>query len=251
MKLRIFFTPIIFKITKEISVRVLGGSIWRKMPRDYKPFRLAGVAATTIIALMSLSSLPVHAYPDFPDTHDPWDYATVKKDLVMLHGNSSWSSSLITFSWDPYRRNLGGISLGRPSLTRNADGKRHIFVIGRDYSVWANWERVGGDLETFSNNSWASLGGHCTSIVRAITNTDGKMELFCRGGDGAVWTKWQTSPNGGWSGWASLGGQTTSYPRPQGRPNGGAIVHVWGTDGAQWVTTRASSNAQWANWRRY
>jgi hypothetical protein len=32
------------------------------------------------------------------------------------------------------------------------------------------------------------------------------LEIFARGGDGAVWHNWQTAPNNGWSGWYSLGG---------------------------------------------
>ena len=37
-------------------------------------------------------------------------------------------------------------------------------------------------------------------------NQDGRLEVFARGGDGAVWHNWQTAPNNGWSGWDSLGG---------------------------------------------
>ncbi|WP_079079115.1 hypothetical protein [Streptomyces sp. DSM 15324] len=34
----------------------------------------------------------------------------------------------------------------------------------------------------------------------------GRLEIFARGSDGAVWHKWQTAPSNGWSGWESLGG---------------------------------------------
>jgi hypothetical protein len=37
-------------------------------------------------------------------------------------------------------------------------------------------------------------------------NADGRIEVFARGGNGALWHIWQTAPNNGWSGWASLGG---------------------------------------------
>jgi hypothetical protein len=37
-------------------------------------------------------------------------------------------------------------------------------------------------------------------------NADGRMEIFARGSDGALWHNWQTGPSNGWSGWASMGG---------------------------------------------
>jgi len=32
-------------------------------------------------------------------------------------------------------------------------------------------------------------------------NQDGRLELFARGADKALWHIWQVAPNGGWSGW--------------------------------------------------
>jgi hypothetical protein len=37
-------------------------------------------------------------------------------------------------------------------------------------------------------------------------NEDGRLEVFARGTDNALWHIWQTAPNNGWSSWASLGG---------------------------------------------
>ena len=54
-------------------------------------------------------------------------------------------------------------------------------------------------------------------------NADGRLEVFARGTDKALWHIWQTAPNNGWSGWASLGGWIDRLaPRPQRRrPAGG------------------------------
>ena len=44
-------------------------------------------------------------------------------------------------------------------------------------------------------------------------NSDGRLEVFVRGTDDALWHIWQTVPHGGpWSAWASLGGNITSDP---------------------------------------
>jgi len=48
--------------------------------------------------------------------------------------------------------------------------------------------------------------GGWVDILTVNQDADGRLELFVRGADGAVWHKWQTAPNNGWSGWASMGG---------------------------------------------
>ena len=62
--------------------------------------------------------------------------------------------------------------------------------------------------QTAPNNGWSgwySLGGWI-DLLKVASNDDGRMEIFARGGDGAVWHIWQTAPSNGWSGWYSLGG---------------------------------------------
>lgn len=52
-----------------------------------------------------------------------------------------------------------------------------------------------------------------TNIKFAVgRNTDGRLEVFARGADNALWNVWQTSPNGAWAHWSSLGGVLTSNP---------------------------------------
>ncbi|MFK4581697.1 hypothetical protein [Bradyrhizobium ottawaense] len=44
-------------------------------------------------------------------------------------------------------------------------------------------------------------------------NSDGRLEVFARGTDKALWHIWQDKPHAGpWSGWASLGGVLLSDP---------------------------------------
>jgi hypothetical protein len=46
-----------------------------------------------------------------------------------------------------------------------------------------------------------------------IDNSDGRLEVFARGTDDALWHIWQTAPHAGpWSGWASLGGILKDEP---------------------------------------
>ncbi|MGZ4548528.1 MAG: S8 family serine peptidase [Blastococcus sp.] len=44
------------------------------------------------------------------------------------------------------------------------------------------------------------------AVRQASVGTTGRLEVFARGADKALWHKWQTANNNGWSNWASEGG---------------------------------------------
>ena len=51
------------------------------------------------------------------------------------------------------------------------------------------------------------MGGALGGNPAAGNNGDGRIEVFVRGTDHAVWHIWQMAPSSGpWSGWDSLGG---------------------------------------------
>ena len=54
------------------------------------------------------------------------------------------------------------------------------------------------------SSGWYPLGGNLSHNISAITNQNGRLEVFARGGDNALYHIWQTSPGGGWSNWDSL-----------------------------------------------
>ena len=62
-------------------------------------------------------------------------------------------------------------------------------------------------------------------------NQDGRLEIFARGADRALWHIWQVAPNGAWSGWQSLGGELTSNPAVGQHLVGRLSVFVRGTNG--------------------
>jgi hypothetical protein len=82
---------------------------------------------------------------------------------------------------------------------------------------------------------------------------DGRLNLFARGSDGAVWHIWQTAVNNGWSSWLSRGS-------PQGaRLNGSPIVarnadgrlqvFISSVDGSLYsIIQTAPSSSTWAAW---
>ena len=62
---------------------------------------------------------------------------------------------------------------------------------------------------------------------------DGRLEVFVRGTDKALWHIWQTAPNSGWSSWASLGGSHHHRADLRARTHDGRLeVFASGTDNA-------------------
>ncbi|HEX8651392.1 MAG TPA: matrixin family metalloprotease [Pyrinomonadaceae bacterium] len=93
---------------------------------------------------------------------------------------------------------------------------------------------------------WASLGGAVFDPV-AINNQDGRLEVFAKGTDNALWHIWQTAPNNGWSGWASRGGVMGSKVAAGRNQDGRLEVFVRGTDGALWHIWQHAAGG-WSGW---
>ncbi|GAB3943042.1 hypothetical protein GCM10027614_31100 [Micromonospora vulcania] len=56
----------------------------------------------------------------------------------------------------------------------------------------------------FSN--WAGLGGNdLTTDLAVSANADGRLQAFVIGGNGALYSTWQTTTSGPWSAWTNLG----------------------------------------------
>lgn len=97
-------------------------------------------------------------------------------------------------------------------------------------------------------SGWQPLGGALTSEPVAGSNADGRIEVFARGADGALWHVWQTAPNGGWSGWASLGGTVVGTPAVVGNADGRLEAFARGADGALWHIWQTAPNGGWSGW---
>jgi hypothetical protein len=98
----------------------------------------------------------------------------------------------------------------------------------------------------------AGVWNYWRFLMGAGMNADGRLELFVRGSDGALWHKWQTKPSGGpWSdGWISLGGSLSGGP---------AVVlfsdqrlHVFSHgDGSLWHLQQSAPSNGWAEWESF
>ncbi|HEY0873760.1 MAG TPA: C1 family peptidase [Vicinamibacterales bacterium] len=97
-------------------------------------------------------------------------------------------------------------------------------------------------------SGWASEGGVITSDIGVGRNADGRLEVFVRGTDNALWRKHQTAPNGSWSNWTSEGGVLTSNIAVGRNPDGRLELFVSGTDAALWHKWQTAPNGTWSDW---
>jgi Matrixin/Putative peptidoglycan binding domain/Repeat of unknown function (DUF346) len=116
---------------------------------------------------------------------------------------------------------------GGPHRNLEADDIAGIVSIYGARSRWSGWESLGGVLSSGPGVcSWAS----------------GRLDIFVRGTDNALWHKWYS---GGWSGWESLGGVITANPSAVSWANGRIDVFVRGSDNALWHKWYAGG---WSGW---
>ena len=94
--------------------------------------------------------------------------------------------------------------------------------------------------------TWGSLGGQLTASPAAVSWADGRIDVFGRGSDNALW--WRHYDSGTWSAWESLGGQlaATTGPAVSSQAEGQLDVFAIGSDNAIW--TRYYDGSAWSSW---
>jgi hypothetical protein len=149
-------------------------------------------------------------------------------------------------AWSP----LGGVIASDPVVVSNADGRLEVFIIGTDRALWHMAQTVRNTCDPAAWTGWSSLGGVFTSDPAAAVNSDGRLEVFARGSDNALWHRSQASPGSGtWGGWSSLGGVFTSDPAAAVNSDGRLETFARGSDNAIWHRSQVSpGSGTWTNW---
>merc|ERR1712113_98871 len=94
-------------------------------------------------------------------------------------------------------------------VASNEDERLEIFVLGHDNQIYHKYQ-----LNDKEWSNWASLGGvYIRGGPSVIKAADGRLVLFVRSTDRAIYYKAQTSANSAtWTSWQSLGGRFASSP---------------------------------------
>lgn len=88
------------------------------------------------------------------------------------------------------------------------------------------------------------LGGILVGGPAAVASPSGRLDVFVRGIDDALYHRW-SSGSGLWSAWERLGGRFSSSPTAVTAPVTGHDVVVRGDTGRLYAT---SSTTGWASW---
>jgi hypothetical protein len=129
-------------------------------------------------------------------------------------------------------------------------GRIHVFLMGKDQRLHSLVQQSPG---SWAGSSWAAGAFPplaATGSPAVAANRDGRLEVFVRGVDNAVWHTWELTPGGAWAtGWASLGGVVTSAPAVAPNADGRLEVLAVGADAStiyhQWQVVPGGAWSAW------
>jgi hypothetical protein len=150
--------------------------------------------------------------------------------------NGGWAS------WASLGSAGGGLTEPRAILAH--DGTLRVVAIGKDEATYVIAQ------ETSGWGAWTSLGGKATSNPSVARNGDGRLEIFVRGTDGALWHRWEKTVNGAWSAWTSLGG---GVHRPFASTDADGRIEVFARGdgpGALYRIAQKSPGGAWGGWTK-
>ncbi|GAA3836740.1 hypothetical protein GCM10022226_68340 [Sphaerisporangium flaviroseum] len=99
-------------------------------------------------------------------------------------------------------------------------------------------------LDALANRSSAPLDA--APVVGS--NADGRVQVFALGGNGALYTKWQATPNGIWGDWKNLGGTDLRSIAAGRNADGRLQAFATGGNGALYSTWQTTPNGAWGTW---
>ena len=183
----------------------------------------------------------------------------VSLEADQLQGTGVPAAAADGFSF-PSLREGNAVTQMRPAtfgggVTSNLDGRLEVFR-GTSSGIQHKWQLTPNGRWS----AWGNLGGPIHGAPVAVTNYDGRIEVFGTASNGALYHAWQTKPGGPWSGWGSLGGSVTSghfsiFMNPDGHlemftaASSGMVQHKWQTKpGGSW-SGWANTNLQVAGLR--
>lgn len=166
--------------------------------------------------------------------------------------NALWTATQTAVganTWTAHVNLAGGLT-SNPVAIANADGRLEVFVKGTDNQIYHR-----SQLSAGSSNwtTWAGLAGPAPAAAgdpAVVRNSDGRLQVFYRGGDNLLYTINQSSAGSNtWSFTTNLAGTLISDPAVVLNADGRVEVFAVLTDNGIshiWQTSAGSIN--WSSW---
>jgi len=166
---------------------------------------------------------------------------------VCAPGDPSHDVTCNNSSDSAYRNNFGGTSGATPKVA----GTAALMLSANPSLTHAQIRTIlnltGGDVVTAPANPVGRFLNADAAVRMAREGLAGRLEIFARGSDQAVWHIWQTAPSNGWSGWASMGGWVDSIELAR-NADGRLEIFARGADKAVWHNWQTAPNNGWSGW---
>ena len=167
--------------------------------------------------------------------------------VVCAPGDGAHDVTCDSASDTAYRNEFGGTSGATPKVAGTVALMLQTNPNLTHAQVRALLNSTGSQVITDAAKPVGTFLDADAAVRQASTGTVGRLEVFARGSDHALWHNWQTAPNNGWSGWASMGGWIDRLA--VGRNADGRLeVFARGSDRALWHIWQVAPNDGWSSW---
>jgi len=151
------------------------------------------------------------------------------------------------------------------TIATNEDERTTIFILGSDRQYYFKYELSDSESltprteETLSDGSgswsaWTALGGKFKGGPAVVRSSDGRVEVFGRGSDNAIWHKYQSRPNSDleWTVWDPLDKNMKFTSDPVAALSSEGFIHIFakGVDNSLMHKTQFTNNSMfvWTEW---
>ncbi|HEU4595812.1 MAG TPA: S8 family serine peptidase, partial [Pyrinomonadaceae bacterium] len=167
--------------------------------------------------------------------------------VVSAPGDGSHDLTCGQASNTAYRNGFGGTSGATPKVAGTVALMLSVNPNLTHAQIRTILKDTGTPVVTDANKPVGTFLNSAAAVRAARGSAGGRLEVFVRGSDRALWHKWQTAPNNGWSGWQSLGGWIDRLEMGQ-NADGRLEAFVRGSNGALYHKWQLSPGGGWSNW---
>jgi acylphosphatase len=167
--------------------------------------------------------------------------------VVCAPGDSAHDLTCDNSSDSAYRNGFGGTSGATPKVAGSAALLLSLNPSLTHAQVRAILNSTGNSVITDPGKPVGTFLNAGAATREARKGAVGRLEVFARGSDDALWHIWQTAPNNGWSGWASMGGWIDIVASAR-NADGRLEVFARGSDKAVWHIWQTAPNNGWSGW---